>query len=76
MGLNKILKLPNYYQRFEDELEPIEEIQNIEQKLIENNKWIEKDEIEDYIENLNSNKCLQIGKQKYHSYEMIIQKWL
>ena len=60
----------------QDDLEPIEEIKIVEQKLIDKNNWIEKGEIDDYIENLKANQSLEPGHQKKHSYEMIVQKWL
>ena len=52
--MNRLFGLPNQYNRFEDDLEPLIEITELEDELCKRFKWTDKTQIEEIIQNLKS----------------------
>ena len=52
--MNRLFGLPNQYNRFEDDLEPLIEITELEDELCQRFKWSDKTQIEEIIQNLKS----------------------
>ena len=57
-------------------MEPIEEIKEIEEKLLKNANWTDSAQIDEFISNLEQNGQLDKGNENTHSHEMLIQFWL
>ena len=52
--MNRLFGLPNQYNRFEDDLEPLIEITELEDELCQRFKWSDRTQIEEIIQNLKS----------------------